>query len=87
MLRILVLVLSIVSMCIVGYLVATVNRTISLLDFAQIVFMLGYPALVLVYIALNPPPSDEQVTYLGLFFERRRLEEQAKIDKLKSEAK
>lgn len=85
MLRILVLVLSIVSMCIVGYLVATVNRTISLEDFAQIVFMLGYPALVLVYIALNPPPS--KVTYLGLFFERRRLEEQAKIDKLKSEAK
>jgi len=84
-LRILVLVLSIVSMCIVGYLVATVNRTISLEDFAQIVFMLGYPALVLVYIALNPPPS--KVTYLGLFFERRRLEEQAKIDKLKSEAK
>lgn len=85
MLRILVLVLSIVSMCIVGYLVATVNRTISLEDFAQIVFMLGYPALVLVYIALNPPPS--KVTYLGLFFERRRLEEQAKINKLKSEAK
>jgi len=72
-------------MCIVGFLVATVNRTISLEDFAQIVFMLGYPALVLVYIALNPPPS--KVTYLGLFFERRRLEEQAKIDKLKSEAK
>ena len=87
--RNLVLVLSIASMCVVGYLVVTVNRTFSLPDLAQIFFLLGYPALVLVYIALNPPPSDEpkKVTYLDLFFERRRLEEQAKIDKLKSEAK
>jgi hypothetical protein len=44
------------------------------------------PLITLYYIHLRSVSKDTY-TYLGLVMERRRLEEQAKVDKLKSEDK
>jgi len=70
----------------VTYLFATYRGNHDLEDVIMFILMVGYPSLVLFYLITTKPTSDK-VTYLDLFFERRRLEEQAKIDKLKSDAK
>jgi hypothetical protein len=73
----------------VTYLFATYRGNHDLEDVIMFILMVGYPSLVLFYAITTKPPSDEskKVTYLDLFFERRRLEEKAKINKLKSDAK
>ena len=86
MLRILIGVLSIMAMILVAYLIWTARNPIGLEEAFQIFLMVGYPSLVLFY-AITVKPASDKPTYLDLFFERRRLEEQAKIDKLKSDAK
>lgn len=50
----------------------------------SVIGMTAYPVLTLYYLRLTTAPKD---SYLGLVMERRRLEEQAKIDKLRSEMK
>ena len=87
--RNLVLALSITAIIVVAYLIATHRGFYRLGDIIQGIFFLGYPSLVLYYVITAKPPSEKPkiVAYLDLFFERRRLEEQAKIDKLKSEDK
>ena len=89
MLRNLVFVLSITAIIVVAYLIATHRSFYRLGDIIQGLFFLGYPSLVLYYVITAKPPSEKPkiVTYLDLFFERRRLEEQAKIDKLRPDTK
>ena len=89
MLRNLVLVLSITAIIVVAYLIATHVGFYRLGDIIQGLFFLGYPSFVLYYVITAKPSFEKPkiVTYIDLFFERRRLEEQAKIDKLKSDAK
>ena len=90
MLRILILVSSIAVISLFVYFMTLTNAQINDLDdYLLAISMSGYPLLVLFYAITTKPPSGEakKVTYLDLFFERRRLEEQAKIDKLKSDAK
>lgn len=86
MLRILILVSSVTAIILFAYLFATHRANHDLEDVIIFILMVGYPSLVLFYLITTKPTSDK-VTYLDLFFERRRLEEQAKIDKLKSDAK
>jgi hypothetical protein len=88
-LRNLVFVLSITAIIVVAYLIATHRSFYRLGDIIQGLFFLGYPSLVLYYVITAKPPSEKPkiVTYLDLFFERRRLEEQAKIDKLRPDTK
>ena len=81
-----VLMLSLMAIVAVTYLFATYRGNHDLEDVIMFILMVGYPSLVLFYLITTKPTSDK-VTYLDLFFERRRLEEQAKIDKLKSEDK
>ena len=83
MLRQLVLVYSIVAIGTIGYLVVDFSGRWDVEDIAQAAFTLCYPVLVFFY-ALTTHPASDKPTYLNLFFERRRLEEQAKIDQLKS---
>ena len=86
MLRQLVLVLSVVAIIwIVSFAVRASGR-LPLDVVAFFLFMSSYFFLVFYYALKSDPPTNKP-TYLSLFFERRRLEEQAKIDKLKSEAK
>ena len=89
MLRISVLMLSAMAIVAVTYLFVTHSGNHDLDDVIIFILMVGYPSVVLFYAITTKPTSDEskKVTYLDLFFERRRLEEQAKINKLKSEAK
>ena len=86
MLRILVLVSSVIAIVVVAYLFATHRGNFDLEDFITLILLVGYPSLVLFYVITTKPTTDN-VTYLDLFFERRRLEEKAKINKLKSDAK
>jgi len=88
-LRNLVFVLSITAIIVVAYLIATHRSFYRLGDIIQGLFFLGYPSLVLYYVITAKPPSEKPkiVNYLDLFFERRRLEEQAKIDKLRPDTK
>lgn len=83
MFRQLILIYSIVALVLVGYVMVTNSGRWDLEDIAQAALILGYPFLVFFY-ALSTPPASDEPTYLNLFFERRRLEEQAKIDLLKS---
>jgi len=74
------------AMILLAYLIVTVPNPIRLKGAIGIFLMAGYPSLVLFY-AITVKPASDKPTYLDLFFERRRLEEQAKIDKLKSDGK
>ena len=53
----------------------------------QLFAVIGFlgPLAAILYIGFHPVNAKD--SYLGLIFERRRLEEQAKINKLKSETK
>ena len=83
MLRLLILVLGIGQIVFFAYLAVTEGRHWDTYEFISAFLLVSFALLVIFYV-LSGPSSP---TYLGLFFERRRLEEQAKIDKLKSEAK
>ena len=86
MLRNLILVSSVIAITLIAFLFVTSSKRADLEDVGILFLLVGYPSLVLFYLITTKPTSDK-VTYLDLFFERRRLEEQAKIDKLKSEDK
>ena len=86
MLRILILVSTAIILIVVAFQFAMNIARFDLEDFGMLVLLIGYPSLVFFYV-ITTKPTPDNVTYLDLFFERRRLEEQAKIDKLKSDAK
>ena len=82
-LPILVAVMSVIGLIFMGF--GSINNSRwNLEEFIIFSVVISYLALVLYYVRTTTASKD---SYLGLVMERRRLEEKAKINKLKSDAK
>jgi len=56
-------------------------------DIFLVVVMLAVPALNLMWFLSTAEKGTDNIGFLSMYFERKRFEEQAKIDKLKSKNK
>ena len=84
--KIIVTLAQLTVLCAVAYLLIDIGIPTRDRDLVLFLLLTITPLITLYYIHLRSV-SKNTYTYLGLVMERRRLEEQAKVDKLKSEDK
>ena len=84
--KIIVTLAQLTVLCAVAYLLIDIGIPTSDRDLVLFLLLTITPLITLYYIHLRSV-SKNTYTYLELVMERRRLEEQAKVDKLKSEDK
>ena len=83
--RIFVMLVQLIMMGFLGFLIAKNGMGSRPEQYLLVGLAFSAPLVALYYIGFHTVNAKD--SYLGLFFERRKLEEQAKINKLKSEIK